>query len=101
LFRNGIGANLELLLPFMKAMSGIPIVAFDVPGCGGSAHARFWPSFSGYAKFAVGLLDQLGIVERFDVAGVSWGGGLAQTIARDYPSRVGPGCQCFRVASPL
>jgi poly(3-hydroxyalkanoate) depolymerase len=89
LFCNGIGANLELLLPFVKAMSGIPIVAFDVPGCGGSAPAKFWPNFRGYARFAVGLLDQLGIVGRFDVAGVSWGGGLAQTIAREYPSRVG------------
>lgn len=89
LFCNGIGANLELLLPFVEAMAGIPIVAFDIPGCGGSAPARFWPSFPGYARFAVGLLDQLGIVDRFDVAGVSWGGGLAQTIARNYPSRVG------------
>ena len=89
LFCNGIGANLELTLPFIQAMSGIPIVAFDVPGCGGSASAKFWPSFPGYANFAVGLLDQLGLGGRFDVAGVSWGGGLAQTIARDYPQRVG------------
>ena len=89
LFCNGIGANLEMALPFIQAMDGIPIVAFDVPGCGGSPAARFWPSFSTYAKFAVGLLDQLGLDGRFDVAGVSWGGGLAQTIARDYPQRVG------------
>ncbi len=89
LFCNGIGANVELALPFIQAMSGIPIVAFDVPGCGGSAPAKFWPSFSGYAKFAVGLLDRLGLAGRFDVAGVSWGGGLAQTIAHEYPQRVG------------
>ena len=86
---NGIGANLELTLPFIEAMAGVPIVAFDVPGCGGSPSASFWPSFPVYAKFAVGLLDQLGYDGRFDVAGVSWGGGLAQTIARDYPQRVG------------
>jgi poly(3-hydroxyoctanoate) depolymerase len=89
LFCNGIGANLELTLPFIQAMSGIPIVAFDLPGCGGSAAARFWPSFPVYARFAVGLLDQLGFDGRFDVAGVSWGGGLAQTIAHHYPQRVG------------
>ena len=89
LFCNGIGANLEMVLPFIEAMAGVPIVAFDVPGCGGSPPARFWPSFPVYAKFAVGLLDRLGLEGRFDVAGVSWGGGLAQTIARDYPQRVG------------
>ena len=89
LFCNGIGANLEMALPFIQAMSGLPIVAFDVPGCGGSSPARFWPSFPGYAKFAVGLLDRLGVDGRFDVAGVSWGGGLAQIIARDHPQRVG------------
>jgi poly(3-hydroxyalkanoate) depolymerase len=89
LFCNGIGANLEMVLPFIEAMSGVPIVAFDVPGCGGSSAASFWPSFAVYARFAVGLLDQIGFDGRFDVAGVSWGGGLAQTIARDYPQRVG------------
>jgi len=89
LFCNGIGANLEMVLPFIEALAGIPIVAFDVPGTGGSPTANFWPSFPIYAKFAVGLLDRLGLDGRFDVAGVSWGGGLAQTIARDYPQRVG------------
>jgi poly(3-hydroxyalkanoate) depolymerase len=86
---NGIGANLEMTLPFIEAMAGIPIVAFDVPGTGGSPAASFWPSFPVYARFAVGLLDRLGLEGRFDVAGVSWGGGLAQTIAHDYPQRVG------------
>jgi poly(3-hydroxyoctanoate) depolymerase len=88
LFCNGIGANLELVLPFIEAMRSTSIVAFDVPGCGGSPTARFWPSFPVYARLAVGLLDHLGLLGPFNVAGVSWGGGLAQTIARDYPKRV-------------
>ncbi len=40
LFCNGIGANLEMALPFIQAMDGMPIVAFDVPGCGGSPAAK-------------------------------------------------------------
>ena len=88
LFCNGIGANLELMLPFIQAMAGVRVVAFDVPGTGGSRPAWFWPSYSSFGRFAVGLLDQLGYSGQFDVAGVSWGGGLAQSIAHDYPRRV-------------
>ena len=85
---NGIGANLEIALPFVRALPRRPVVLFDVPGTGGSAAAGFYPSFRRYARFAVGVLDQLGLGHRFAVAGVSWGGGLAQQIARDYPDRV-------------
>ena len=84
---NGIGANLEIALPFVQALPRRPVLLFDVPGTGGSAAAGFFPSFSRYERFGVGLLDHLGY-QGFDVAGVSWGGGLAQQIARDYPARV-------------
>ena len=33
---NGIGANLELLEPFVEALQNIEIVAFDAPGAGAS-----------------------------------------------------------------
>ncbi|MDB5975009.1 MAG: alpha/beta fold hydrolase [Nevskia sp.] len=89
LFCNGIGANLELALPLFKALPHIRMVTFDIPGCGGSEAAWFWPRFSAFARFAVGLLDHLGYKDGFDVAGVSWGGCLAQTIAREYAERVG------------
>ncbi len=85
---NGIGANFELLLPFVQALKGRRIVLFDVPGCGQSEASLFWPSLKYYAKMAVGLMDALGHSGAFSVAGVSWGGGLAQQIARDYPARV-------------
>ncbi len=85
---NGIGANLELALPLVRALAGMRVVLFDLPGTGGSGRAWFWPSFRRYAWYAVGLLDALGYREGFSVAGVSWGGGLAQQIARDYPQRV-------------
>jgi poly(3-hydroxyalkanoate) depolymerase len=85
---NGIGANFELLMPFVEALKGRRIVLFDVPGCGQSEASLFWPTLRRYANFAVGLLDALGHSGAFSVAGVSWGGGLAQQIARDYPDRV-------------
>jgi poly(3-hydroxyalkanoate) depolymerase len=85
---NGIGANLEMTLPLVRALRGIPVVLFDLPGVGGSSAAWFWPSFAAYARLAVGLLDAIGVKGRFSVAGVSWGGGVAQQIARDYADRV-------------
>ena len=33
---NGIGANIELLEPFLDALNGPPAILFDVPGVGGS-----------------------------------------------------------------
>ena len=88
LFCNGIGANFELLLPFVRAMTGRRVILFDVPGTGGSHASWFWPNFPAYARVAVGILDQLGHQGSFAVAGVSWGGGLAQQIAHDYEARV-------------
>jgi poly(3-hydroxyalkanoate) depolymerase len=88
---NGIGANLELALPFARALAeaGIaPVVLFDVPGAGRSPAGRALPSLCHYARLAVGLLDALGHRAGFHVAGVSWGGALAQRIARNYPERV-------------
>jgi poly(3-hydroxyoctanoate) depolymerase len=88
---NGIGANLELALPLAKQLTeaGVaPVVLFDLPGVGGSPPGRLITGLAWYAKLAVGLMDALGIAGSFAVAGVSWGGTLAQRIARDYPERV-------------
>lgn len=88
---NGIGANLELALPFARALAeaGVaPVILFDIPGVGRSPSGRVLPSLCHYARLAVGLLDALGYRQGFHVAGVSWGGALAQRIARDHPARV-------------
>jgi len=85
---NGIGANLELALPLVRALPGIPVVMFDLPGTGGSPPAWFWPSLSRYARLAVGVLDSLGYRDGFGVAGVSWGGTLALQLAREQKTRV-------------
>jgi poly(3-hydroxyalkanoate) depolymerase len=78
---NGIGASLELLQPFVDAVDPrITVIRFDVPGVGGSPLRSGGYRFSTLARMLGRLLAQLGY-RRFDVLGISWGGGLAQQIA--------------------
>ncbi len=83
---NGIGANFEVVFPFIEALEGKEVIIFDIPGIGKS-EMSWWPRrFRGLARLAAKLLDRLGYPE-VDVAGVSWGGALAQQFARSYPNR--------------
>jgi len=83
---NGIGANIELVEPFLDQLDGPEAIVYDVPGVGGSPVPalpyRPWM----LAKLTARLLDQLGH-ERVDVLGVSWGGALAQQFAFQCMSR--------------
>ena len=81
---NGIGANLELAFPFMKAIGGRATVIFDIPGIGGSPLSALPYRPSTIARMAREVMRQLGHDEH-DVSGVSWGGGMAQQYARQYP----------------
>jgi poly(3-hydroxyalkanoate) depolymerase len=84
---NGIGASLDLLQPFVDALDpAIPVVRFDAPGIGGSALPRRPYIFATLARTLGKLLHELGY-ESFDVLGISWGGGLAQQLAFQYPRR--------------
>jgi pimeloyl-ACP methyl ester carboxylesterase len=83
---NGIGANLELFEPFFRALEGIPTITFDPPGIGGSSPPRRLYRLPDLARIIAQLLDHLGH-DRVDILGVSWGGGLAQQFARQYPDR--------------
>ncbi|MFO1426738.1 MAG: poly(3-hydroxyalkanoate) depolymerase [Steroidobacteraceae bacterium] len=83
---NGIGANFEIVFPFMEAMDGTEMIIFDVPGVGRSPMSWRPRRFSGLSRLTARLLDRLGYPE-VDVAGVSWGGALAQQFARQYPRR--------------
>jgi poly(3-hydroxyalkanoate) depolymerase len=83
---NGIGANLEVVLPFVEALPGREILIFDMPGTGGSPNTWLPRRFSGLARLAAHFLDRLGY-SQVDVAGVSWGGALAQQFARQYQRR--------------
>ncbi|WP_429294942.1 poly(3-hydroxyalkanoate) depolymerase [Paraburkholderia sp. CI3] len=84
---NGIGANLELVEPFVEALGDVSVIIFDIPGVGGSP-APFAPyRFSTLSVLADKLLRRLGHDGPVDVLGVSWGGALAQQFARHYPVR--------------
>ena len=84
---NGIGANLELVMPFVNALEkDQEIIAFDVPGVGGSSTPSIPYRFPGLAKLAARMLDYLDYGQ-VNAIGVSWGGALAQQFARDYPER--------------
>jgi poly(3-hydroxyalkanoate) depolymerase len=84
---NGMGAGLDLLQPFVDALDPrIEVVRFDVPGVGGSPTPKVPYRFPVLALFVTKLLDALGY-GRFDVLGISWGGGLAQQLAFQSPHR--------------
>jgi pimeloyl-ACP methyl ester carboxylesterase len=83
---NGIGASLELIEPFVSALPEREVVAFDVPGSGGSPAALLPYRFPGLARLAHKLLGELGYNGAVDALGVSWGGALAQTFAFQFPT---------------
>lgn len=84
---NGIGANLELLLPLIPELSQRPVLIVDMPGTGGSASGLFWPSPRRYARMLASVLEHLGWRAPVAVGGVSWGGALAQQFVRSFPER--------------
>lgn len=84
---NGIGANLELAASFMARLDSSETIIFDVPGAGQSPPPRFPYRLFSLARLTRSLLDELGY-DVIDVMGVSWGGGLAQQFAIQYPKRV-------------
>ena len=84
---NGIGASLDLLQPFVDEVDPrIEVVTFDVPGVGGSSVPKVPYNFALLAWLVATLADRLGY-DRFDALGISWGGGLAQQLAFQYPRR--------------
>ncbi len=87
LLLNGIGANLELLQPFVDALGAdIQTIRVDLPGTGASPAPAIPYRPSGLAKLQAKLLDELGhpVV---DVLGISLGGAIAQQFAHQYPGR--------------
>jgi poly(3-hydroxyalkanoate) depolymerase len=82
---NGIGAGLELITPFVDALDpSIEVIAFDVPGTGGSPAPRLPYRMWMLSSLASRLVRSLGH-ERVDAMGVSWGGALAQQFALQNP----------------
>jgi poly(3-hydroxyalkanoate) depolymerase len=81
---NGIGANWELAKPFLQALTETTAIVFDVPGVGGSPIPVLPYRPRTLARLAADLVAELGY-KQIDVAGVSWGGGVAQQFAHQYP----------------
>ena len=76
---NGIGANIELVEPFLDILEG-PEAIIYVPGVGGSPAPRMPYRPRQLVRQSVRLLDQLGY-DRVDILGLSWGGMIAQQFA--------------------
>ncbi|NMO90139.1 alpha/beta fold hydrolase [Actinomycetospora sp. TBRC 11914] len=92
---NGIGASLELFEPLVAALDPRrEVVRFDVPGIGGSQGSTVPLPMAALSTLLADLLDQLdGLTPSphrvVDVLGLSWGGGIAQQFALQYPRRTG------------
>jgi poly(3-hydroxyalkanoate) depolymerase len=83
---NGIGTSLHLFDPLVAALTPErPVVRFDVPGVGASTVPRVPYRYSTLASTLRGVVRELGY-PRADVLGISWGGGLAQQYAFQYPT---------------
>lgn len=87
LFLAGIGMNLEMLEPIVRALPDRRVISFDAPGIGGSPDALLPYTLPAMALTTGLLLDRLRI-ERVDLAGFSWGGALAQQFAFQSKARV-------------
>ena len=86
LMLNGIGANIEMWEPLVSRLPGRQIVMFDFPGTGGSPALRRPQRMPLLARLVVDLLDGLGH-DQVDMLGYSWGGVLAQQLAKQAPER--------------
>ncbi|WP_030482827.1 poly(3-hydroxyalkanoate) depolymerase [Nocardioides aequoreus] len=85
---NGIGISFEALQPFVDALDPERgVVRFDVPGVGGSALPPTPYPIAALSSWVTALMARLGH-PRFDVLGLSWGGGLAQQLAVQSPRKV-------------
>jgi poly(3-hydroxyalkanoate) depolymerase len=88
LLMNGIGASLEVLQPFVDALSPRrSVVRFDVPGVGGSPRPVVPYNLATFGPVVAGMLNRLGFDQPVDVLGLSWGGGLAQHFAVQHRGR--------------
>jgi len=84
---NGIGCHLGMWGAVERALKGRRLIAFDAPGVGGSQTPIVPPTLDGLGRLALEVLDAVE-VERADVLGYSFGGMVAQRVARHAPHRV-------------
>ncbi|PPK92306.1 pimeloyl-ACP methyl ester carboxylesterase [Kineococcus xinjiangensis] len=88
LLLNGVGGGRAMWEPLREQLPpGIATIAYDAPGCGASPPANAPLSIHDQARIAAGVLARLGVA-RADVLGFSFGGMVAQQLARDVPGAV-------------
>jgi pimeloyl-ACP methyl ester carboxylesterase len=83
----GIWGGLSAWDPLVDRLAGYRTVAFDAPGIGGTDLPPYPLALPGLGRFAIGVLDALGI-GRAHMLGVSFGGLVAQQAALAAPRRV-------------
>jgi poly(3-hydroxyalkanoate) depolymerase len=84
---NGIGAHIGMWGPFERLLGDRHVIAFDLPGCGGSPRLELPVRMRGLAHIVSELIGALGH-EHVDALGISFGGALAQELAFRHPDRV-------------
>lgn len=88
LLLHGLGGSRLSWEPQLASLaSDHRVVAWDMPGYGGSSTLGDAVTFAALADAVVDLLDALGVA-RAHVAGISYGGMIAQYLAARHPSRV-------------
>lgn len=94
---NGLGGCIEGWQTLADRLPGRQFIAVDHPGTGCSQVPERLLTIGDLAKMYLDVMDQLEI-ETFDVLGFSFGGTVAQQLAKDAPDRVsaivlaGTGC---------
>ena len=87
LLLNGIGAHVGMWRPLEQALPDLRVISYDAPGTGRSETPWLPLTIDALAGVAEGVLDQLGC-DQVDVLGYSFGGIIAQHLARRAPGRI-------------
>lgn len=88
LYCNGSGATLDSVRPLLAGLSAsFDLLAFDYRGMGASAEVREPYTMADLAGDVAGLLDSVGW-DRAALAGLSFGGMVAQEFAVTHPDRL-------------
>ncbi|MFL6061149.1 MAG: alpha/beta fold hydrolase [Marmoricola sp.] len=72
----------------LLAASGHRVISTDLPGFGYSAKGRERPGLPAFGRAMAALLDAAGTTAPVHVMGNSLGGGVAMTLAADFPGKV-------------
>ena len=97
---NGIWGEVVAWRRVLPHLDGFRTIAFDAPGIGDTQIPPYPMSLPALARFALGVLDAVG-VPRAHVLGISFGGIVAQQIATIAPPRVDRLVLVSTAAGPL